>query len=583
MEVLHHKTLELYFIFVNVPLFSVFFACIGNMAGCRYPPLKDRIRRARSTTPCSSLSDSSSGRSGHYKAWNKVNMEKALTLVEEGTSVRCAAEKCGVPKSTLHDRVSGKVQHGTRSGPDPYLTVEEEEELASFLIKCASIGYPHTRKHVLSLVQEILQHKGMTVSVTNGWWERFSSRRNLTLRAAVPLTYVRAMATDEETLTRYYDLLEETLKANDLIDKPACIYNCDETGMPLSPKSPKVVSEVGAKDPSCVTGNSRSQITVLACANAIGHALPPFVIYDRKTLNPKLTCGEVPGTLHGLSSKGWMDRSLFNDWFFDHFLTNIPTARPVLLLMDGHSSHYCPEVIRAAAAERVVLFTLPPHTTHLIQPLDKGCFAPLKAEWRKCCQEFFAKNPGQIITRYDFNEVFRDAWMRGMSMKNIISAFRTTGVYPFSRKVIKKVAGAQFSSFQPESLPSKSGLAYIPLYSPARPCSTRDKAQSNPDPAVPHSSSGEEPDLDSSVDKSFYKPIQRPPVLNKFLKVPLPPSQQPTKREKPSGRVLTSAECMRNMEEKEEEKRLKARLKEERQQAREEKAKQRALTSSKQF
>ena len=106
------------------------------MAECSYPPLKDRIRRARSTTPCSSsLSDSSSGRSGQYKAWNSINMERALTLVDQGTSVRCVAEKCGVPKSTLHDRISGKVQQGTNSGPDPYLTVEEEEELASFLIK----------------------------------------------------------------------------------------------------------------------------------------------------------------------------------------------------------------------------------------------------------------------------------------------------------------------------------------------------------------------------------------------------------------------------------------------------------------
>ena len=166
------------------------------MAERKYPPLKDRIKRARSATPCSSsLSDSSSGRSGQYKMWNDVNMETAMTLVDQGTSYRSAALKCGVPRSTLHDRVSGKIQHGRKPGPDPYLTIEEEEELASFLVKCAKIGYPHTQKQVLSLVQQMLEHKGITASVTSGWWERFSSRRNLTLRTAVPLTYVRAMAT----------------------------------------------------------------------------------------------------------------------------------------------------------------------------------------------------------------------------------------------------------------------------------------------------------------------------------------------------------------------------------------------------
>ena len=100
--------------------------------------LKDRIKRAQSTTSCSSiLSDSSSGRSGQYKMWNDVNMVKAMTLVEQGASIRCAAERCGVPRSTLHDKVTGKIQQGTKSGPDPYPTMEEEEELASFVVKCA--------------------------------------------------------------------------------------------------------------------------------------------------------------------------------------------------------------------------------------------------------------------------------------------------------------------------------------------------------------------------------------------------------------------------------------------------------------
>ena len=251
--------------------------------------------------------------------------------------------------------------------------------------------------------------------------------------------------------------------------------------------------------------------------------------------------------------------------------------------MDGHSSHYCPEVIQAAAAEKVVLFTLPPHTTHLTQPLDKGCFAPLKAEWRKRCQEFFAKNPGQVISRYDFNDIFREVWMHGMSMQNIISAFKTTGVYPFSRKVIQKVASTKFLSFEPKSLPSKSGLTYIPLYSPARPCIPQDKDQHNSDALELHSSSEEEPYSDSSVSRCLYMSTQRPTVLNKFLKVPLPPNKQPTKREKSSGHVLTSAECIRVMEEKEKEKELKARQKEQRQRAREEKAKQKALISRKQF
>ena len=53
--------------------------------------------------------------------------------------------------------------------------------------------------------------------ITGGWWERFRQRHPyLTLRTAVPLSYVRAMASDCDSIDRYYDLLEETLKSNDI-------------------------------------------------------------------------------------------------------------------------------------------------------------------------------------------------------------------------------------------------------------------------------------------------------------------------------------------------------------------------------
>ena len=50
----------------------------------------------------------------------------------------------GVPRSTLHDRVSGKVVHGVNPGPKPYLSRGEEKELGSYLKHCAKVGYGKT-------------------------------------------------------------------------------------------------------------------------------------------------------------------------------------------------------------------------------------------------------------------------------------------------------------------------------------------------------------------------------------------------------------------------------------------------------
>ena len=88
------------------------------------------------------------------------------------------------------------------------------------------------------------------------------------------------------------------------------------------------------------------------------------------------------------------------EWFRCHFLSYAPKARPIVLLMDGHSTHFCPETIRMAAANQVILCTLPPHTTHLCQPLDRSCFGPLKSAWRQACQFYCARNPGKVVGTY---------------------------------------------------------------------------------------------------------------------------------------------------------------------------------------
>ena len=47
----------------------------------------------------------------------------------------------------------------------------------------------------------------------------------------------------------------------------------------------------------------KSQLTVLACTSVSWFSLPPFVMFDHKTLNSEFAVGELPSTLYGLSSK----------------------------------------------------------------------------------------------------------------------------------------------------------------------------------------------------------------------------------------------------------------------------------------
>ena len=290
---------------------------------------------------------------------------------------------------------------------------------------------------MLALVSAIVAEKRELdceeVVVTKGWWSSFQKRHpQRSLRSGEQLSYARAVAEDPEVFKMYYDLLEKTLIENELLNKPHLIFNCDESGFSLEHKPGKLIGEKGTKHLNSITSGDKAQLTVLACVSASGYSMPPMVIFDRKRLKPDHCNGEIPGSVYGLSSKGWIDSELFEVWFTKHFLTHIPAVRPVLLLLDGHSSHYQLPLIQRAAKENVIIFCLPPHTTHLLQPLDKTCFSPLKDYWNEECQKYISRNPGRVINRFNFSEIFARAWKKAMVPSTISSGFNSTGIYPFS-------------------------------------------------------------------------------------------------------------------------------------------------------
>ena len=110
-------------------------------------------------------------------------------------TVRRAALEYNVPKSTLHDRVSGRVKPGAKPGPSRYLNDEEEEEIVRWIIGCAEVGYAKSVKEVRAVVGAIVANKlGVpNVTISQGWWEKFCKRcPELALRTGEAVAYRRA-------------------------------------------------------------------------------------------------------------------------------------------------------------------------------------------------------------------------------------------------------------------------------------------------------------------------------------------------------------------------------------------------------
>jgi len=92
-----------------------------------------------------------------------------------------------------------------------------------------------------------------------------------------------------------------------LISKPMQIYNCDKTGH----KPGKVVAEMGRHKDAVTSAEKGKTHTVLTCASASGHVLPPMMVFPRKQTPPAKFCeGAVAQTLFTNSDTGWINSDL---------------------------------------------------------------------------------------------------------------------------------------------------------------------------------------------------------------------------------------------------------------------------------
>ena len=87
--------------------------------------------------------------------WSKQAMLDAIKTVQDGSPITTAARVHSVPKTSLYNRIKGRVVHGVKPGPKPYLSAEEETELAGFAIEAASVGCGQTRKQIMTIAENV--------------------------------------------------------------------------------------------------------------------------------------------------------------------------------------------------------------------------------------------------------------------------------------------------------------------------------------------------------------------------------------------------------------------------------------------
>ena len=80
---------------------------------------------------------------------------------------------------------------------------------------------------------------------------------------------------------------------------------------------------------------------------------------------------------------------------------------------------------------QVEIMGLPPHTTHLLQPLDVGIFNHIKRSYNQICVSSGMRNLKLTINKALFPITWKNSIQQGATPSVIKSAFRRSGLYPF--------------------------------------------------------------------------------------------------------------------------------------------------------
>ncbi|ESO02258.1 hypothetical protein HELRODRAFT_161504 [Helobdella robusta] len=108
---------------------------------------------------------------------------------------------------------------------------------------------------------------------------------------------------------------------------------------------------------------------------------------------------------------------------------------PVLLLLDNHESHLSIEAIDYAMNNGIVMLSFPPHCSHKLQPLDRTVYGPFKRYYNTALKDFMINNTAHRPDIYDIPGLVVKAYKSAMTIENITSSFKVTGIWPHNSDV----------------------------------------------------------------------------------------------------------------------------------------------------
>ena len=195
-----------------------------------------------------------------------------------------------------------------------------------------------------------------------------------------------------------------------------------------------MIAKKGAKQVGRITSAEKGKTVTAVCSmNAIGNYIPPIFIYPRKRMHPALLKGAPQGSKGFASKSGWIDCNIFLQWLFHFKEHTCPRVdNKALLILDNHCSHLSLEAIIFAKESHIIMLSIPPHTSHRLQLLDKTFFGPLKTFYNREIDKWLVSNPGKLVNDWKLSELFCHAYEQAATVQKAVNGFRSAGIVPYN-------------------------------------------------------------------------------------------------------------------------------------------------------
>jgi hypothetical protein len=251
----------------------------------------------------------------------------------------------------------------------------------------------------------------------------------------------RMQGASKDTLNAWFNAFKATVAEFKISNSD--IYNMDETGFSIgSMASTKVIVDSTVKSKWQANPGRQEWISIVECICADGTAIDPFIIFKGKNVSQHWISEDIiPDTWSfSANSNGWTSNTLGLEWLSSVFEPKTRAkaeGKTRLLICDGHDSHINGFFISFCMANDTQLLILPPHTSHMLQPLDVAIFGPLK---RALTTAMMPLHEARLerIQKAEWLEAYNKARENCFTSRNISSAWRGAGLIPFDQKRVER-------------------------------------------------------------------------------------------------------------------------------------------------